>query len=54
VLSENIFEIDPEKIREAKLLHTIINGKQVFAKKIPRSKQKIFPHYRTPDQPPII
>ena len=30
VLSENIFEIAPEKIIEVKVLRTIVNGKQVY------------------------
>ena len=30
VLSENIFEIAPEKIIDAKVLRTIVNGKQVY------------------------
>jgi predicted amidohydrolase YtcJ len=32
VLSENIFEIAPENIKNVKVLRTIINGKQVFIK----------------------
>lgn len=30
VLDENIFEIPPEKIKDVKVLRTIVNGKQVF------------------------
>ena len=30
VLSENIFTIKPEKIKEVKVLHTIVNGKEVY------------------------
>jgi predicted amidohydrolase YtcJ len=30
VLSENIFEIVPEKIKDVKVLRTIVNGKEVF------------------------
>lgn len=30
VLGENIFNIAPEKIREVKVLRTVVNGKQVF------------------------
>jgi predicted amidohydrolase YtcJ len=30
VLNENIFEIAPEKIKEVKVLRTIVNGKEVF------------------------
>jgi predicted amidohydrolase YtcJ len=30
VLSENIFEIAPEKIKEVKVLRTIVNGKEVY------------------------
>jgi len=30
VLDENIFEIAPEKIKDAKVIRTIVNGKQVF------------------------
>jgi predicted amidohydrolase YtcJ len=33
VLSDNIFEIAPEKINEVKVLQTIINGKPVYIKK---------------------
>ena len=32
VLDENIFEITPEKIRDVKVLRTIVNGKQVYLK----------------------
>lgn len=30
VLSENIFEIEPEKIKDVKVIRTIVNGKQVY------------------------
>lgn len=30
LLNENLFQIAPEKIRDAKILRTIINGKEVF------------------------
>lgn len=33
VLSENIFAIAPEKIKEVKVLRTIVNGKEVYASK---------------------
>ena len=33
VLSENLFEIAPEKIREVKVLRTVVNGKEVFVRK---------------------
>jgi hypothetical protein len=33
VLDENIFELSPEKIKDVKVLRTIVNGKQVFSKK---------------------
>ena len=32
VLNENIFEIAPEKIKDVKVMRTIVNGKQVYAK----------------------
>jgi predicted amidohydrolase YtcJ len=32
VLDENIFEIAPEKIKDVKVLRTIVNGKQVYLK----------------------
>jgi len=32
VLDENIFEISPEKIKNVKVLRTIVNGKQVYLK----------------------
>ena len=33
VLDENIFEITPEKIKDVKVLRTIVNGKQVYQNK---------------------
>jgi hypothetical protein len=33
ILSNNIFEIAPEKIRDIKVMRTIINGKEVFVRK---------------------
>lgn len=33
VLSENIFEIAPEKIKDVTVLHTWVNGRQVYEKK---------------------
>jgi len=33
VLSENIFEISPEKIKDVKVIRTIVNGKEVFIHK---------------------
>ena len=33
VLDENIFEIAPEKIKDVKVLRTVVNGKQVYLKK---------------------
>ena len=33
VLDENIFDISPEKIKDAKVLRTIVNGKQVYLRK---------------------
>ena len=33
VLDENIFEISPEKIKDVKVLRTIVNGKQVYLRK---------------------
>ncbi|HEU5164195.1 MAG TPA: amidohydrolase [Chitinophagaceae bacterium] len=33
VLDENIFEIAPEKIKDVKVLRTIVNGKQVYLRK---------------------
>jgi predicted amidohydrolase YtcJ len=33
VLSANLFEMAPEKIRDAKVLRTIVNGKEVYVKK---------------------
>ena len=33
ILNENLFEIAPEKIRDVKILATIINGKEVFRNK---------------------
>jgi predicted amidohydrolase YtcJ len=33
ILSDNIFEIPREKMREVKVIKTIINGKEVFARK---------------------
>jgi predicted amidohydrolase YtcJ len=32
VLDENIFEIAPGKIKDVKVLRTIVNGKQVYLK----------------------
>lgn len=31
VLNDNIFEINPEKIKEVKVLQTVVNGKEVFS-----------------------
>ena len=33
VLDENIFEIPPEKIKDVKVLRTIVNGKQLYLRK---------------------
>ena len=33
ILSENIFEVAPEKIRDINVIKTIINGKEVFVRK---------------------
>ena len=33
VLSENLFEIAPEKIKDVKVLTTVVNGKEVYNKK---------------------
>ena len=33
VLSENLFDITPEKIKDVKVLKTVVNGKEVFNKK---------------------
>ena len=30
VLAENIFEIAPEKIKDVRVIRTIVNGKQVY------------------------
>ena len=30
ILNENIFEISPEKIKDVKVIGTIVNGKQVY------------------------
>jgi predicted amidohydrolase YtcJ len=34
VLDENIFEIAPEKIKDVKVMRTIVNGKQVYSRKL--------------------
>ncbi|MEO6684187.1 MAG: amidohydrolase family protein, partial [Ginsengibacter sp.] len=33
VLSENLFEIDPEKIKDVKVLRTFVDGKEVFKRR---------------------
>jgi predicted amidohydrolase YtcJ len=32
ILSDNLFEVDPENIKNVEVLHTMIDGKLIFSK----------------------